>query len=63
MKQQVEDTEVQLDKLRKEYIAKKSAALSNEIRKIEKQLDQLNQYTHTLEKEIRNTENIAINNK
>lgn len=63
MKQQVEDTEVQLDKLRKEYIAKKSAALSNEIRKMEKQLDQLNQYTHTLEKEIRNTENIAINNK
>lgn len=63
MKQQVEGTEVQLDKLRKEYIAKKSAALSNEIRKMEKQLDQLNQYTHTLEKEIRNTENIAINNK
>lgn len=63
MKQKAEDTSKYLEKLRKEYSSKPNTVLGKEIRKTENQLDQLYTYTHTLEKEIRNTENIAINNK
>lgn len=61
MKQQVEELKIQLDKLRFEYTKTKNVALSNKISNIEAKLEQLYNYAHTLEKEIRNTENIAIN--
>lgn len=63
MKQKAEETSKYLEKLRKEYSSKPNTVLGKEISRTENQLDQLYTYTHTLEKEIRNTENIAINNK
>ena len=60
IRQQTEDIKSKLEKFRNEYTIKKSAALSNEIRNMESQLEKLYQYAKTLEKEIRNTENIAI---
>lgn len=60
IRQQTEDIKSKLEKFRNEYTIKKSAALSNEIINMESQLERLYQYAKTLEKEIRNTENIAI---
>ncbi len=62
MKQQTENMALKLDNLRKEYISAETSLLGKEIKKTENQLEQLTQYIRTLEKEIRNTENIAINN-
>lgn len=61
MKQKIKDTELQLETYRKRYTTNKNKALGKEIRDIEYQLEKLHKYTQTLEKEIRNTENIAIN--
>lgn len=57
----IKDTELQLETYRKRYTTNKNKALGKEIRDIEYQLEKLHKYTQTLEKEIRNTENIAIN--
>lgn len=62
MKLQAKDICLKLDKLREEYIAAENSILGKEIIKAENQLEQLTLYIRAFEKEIRNTENIAINN-
>ena len=57
----IKNTELQLETYRKKYTTNKNKTLGKEIRDIEYQLEKLHKYTQTLEKEIRNTENIAIN--
>lgn len=61
MENQAENIILKLSESRKKYASNKGTALRKEILSMEKQLDQLTQYIHTLEKEIRNAENIVIN--
>lgn len=62
MKMQAKDIRLKLEKLREGYISAENSILGKEIIKAENQLEQLTLYIRAFEKEIRNTENIAINN-
>ena len=62
MKMQAKDIRLKLEKLREGYISAENSILGKEIIKAENQLEQLTLYIRVFEKEIRNTENIAINN-
>lgn len=63
MRQEADKTSEKLDEYRKRYSAGEKNRLAGEIRSTEKLLERQHTYIHTLEKEIRNTENLIINKK
>ncbi|MDO4159659.1 MAG: hypothetical protein Q4D41_04310 [Prevotellaceae bacterium] len=66
MKREAETLSDSLDKSRQNYSKATSTAkrqLASQIMNSEKKLEQLNEYIKTLEKEIRNTENLLISKK
>lgn len=63
MRHEADKTSEKLDEYRKRYSAGEKNKLAGEIRSTEKSLERQHTYMHTLEKEIRNTENLIINKK
>lgn len=63
MRQEADRTSEKLDEYRKRYSAGEKNKLAGEIRSMEESLERQHTYIHTLEKEIRNTENLIINKK